>query len=105
MPANKKTSGLKSRWKPGQSGNPSGRPKEAFHVRDLARVHTDEAVRILVKIMRSSTSDKARVVAAQAILDRGWGKPIQEMRHGGLDGTPLIFTLKVGNGNGCPSDS
>jgi hypothetical protein len=80
-------------WKPGQSGNPNGRPKEAFHVRDLARGHTEEAITTLVTIMRSSKQDKARAQAAQALLDRGWGKPIQEMWHEGPAGEPLGVTI------------
>jgi hypothetical protein len=81
------------RWKPGQSGNPNGRPKEAFHVRDLARAHTTEAIATLVKIMRKSKQDKARAQAAQALLDRGWGRPIQEMWHGGEVGESLAVKV------------
>jgi hypothetical protein len=80
-------------FRPGQSGNPNGRPKEAFHVRALARVHTEEAITTLVTIMRSSKQDRARVQAAQALLDRGWGKPIQEMRHEGPVGEPVAVKI------------
>jgi hypothetical protein len=38
----------------------------------------------LAGIARNSTSDQARVSAAQALLDRGWGKPAQT--HTGEDG-------------------
>ncbi|WP_447986972.1 DUF5681 domain-containing protein [Nitrospira sp. Nam74] len=31
-------------WKPGQSGNPGGRPKVLIEVRDLARNHGREAI-------------------------------------------------------------
>src|SRR5215211_3967901 len=61
----------------GQSGNPGGRPKAVAEVRDLARQHTPEAIATLAKIMTEGTSEAARIAAATAMLDRGWGKPTQ----------------------------
>ncbi|MDP1525045.1 MAG: hypothetical protein Q8M20_04505 [Rhodocyclaceae bacterium] len=45
----------------------------------LARSHTDIAVALLAKAVVDETQPMAaRVTAAQALLDRGWGKaPIQ----------------------------
>lgn len=57
----------------GMSGNPGGRPKVIAEVRDLARQHTRKAIQTLVKVM-SGESDSARVAAANALLDRGFGK-------------------------------
>ena len=57
------------------SGNPGGRPKVITEVRDLARQHTRKAVQTLVTVMQSAESDSARVAAANALLDRGFGKP------------------------------
>jgi hypothetical protein len=39
-------------FKPGQSGNPGGRPKAIIEVALAARQYTVEAVETLVKIMR-----------------------------------------------------
>ncbi len=62
----------------GQSGNPSGRPKEVGHVRELARKHTDAAIATLIEIGSDGAAPPAaRVAAAQALLDRAWGKPSQ----------------------------
>ena len=64
----------------GQSGNPGGRPKVVAEVRDLAREHTVEAVQTLVSIMTNPKSaPAARVSAANALLDRGYGKPPQHV--------------------------
>ena len=65
-------------FQPGQSGNPSGRPKEDKTIRDLAQSHTKEAIETLAAIAKNpKSSDSARVQACNALLDRGWGKPMQ----------------------------
>ena len=62
-------------WKKGESGNPGGRPAAAFRVRDLAREATDDAIATLIEVMTSTTErGSARVAAAQALLDRAWGR-------------------------------
>jgi uncharacterized protein (UPF0147 family) len=71
-------------FKKGQSGNPNGRPKHVLasgkSVAELARDYTERAVETLVEVMEDSDAPKnARVSAAEALLDRGWGKPKQEM--------------------------
>ena len=58
--------------------------KAAPDLRSLARAHTRLSIQTLAGIARNSTSDQARVSAAQALLDRGWGKPAQT--HTGQDG-------------------
>lgn len=61
-------------FKKGQSGNPGGRPKAAYDVQALARQHTEAAIRTLVDAL---ADPKTAVSAATALLDRGYGKPIQ----------------------------
>lgn len=61
-------------FKPGHGGGP-GRPPVIRHIRELAREHTDDALRALVAIVNDiDASPSARVSAADVILDRGWGK-------------------------------
>lgn len=65
-------------WKKGVSPNPGGRPKGVAHVRAIARSYTREAIETLVEIMTDRDCAPApRVAAANAILDRGYGKPLQ----------------------------
>lgn len=46
----------------------------------LARVHTRTAIETLVEIMGDAAAPSAaRVTAASAILDRGWGRPQQSV--------------------------
>lgn len=71
----------------GQSGNPSGRPKitlpDGRSLVDVAREHTLDAVGTLVEVMADQEAPHpSRVSAASAILDRGWGKPKQEIEAG-----------------------
>jgi hypothetical protein len=63
-------------FKPGQSGNPGGRPKGEGRVREAAREHTDEALGVLVAAMQDEDV-RVRIKAAETILERGWGKPPQ----------------------------
>ena len=71
---------VNGRFAPGTSGNPSGRPKETGEVRELARQHTDKAIATLADIMEDAKQPPAaRVAAASALLDRGYGKAPQSM--------------------------
>ena len=63
-------------------------PRAVTEIRSLARSHTRTAINVLVGVMRSEdATHTARVAAANAILDRGWGKAAQalETRDGALE--------------------
>ena len=58
-------------------------PKTLTEIRSLARSHTRTALNILVQVMRNKdATPAARVSAANAVLDRGWGKAIQAIEIG-----------------------
>lgn len=62
----------------GKSGNPGGRKPIPQDVKDMARALAPEAIKALGSILRDSEAPPAaRVSAATAILDRGYGKPAQ----------------------------
>lgn len=78
----------------------AGRPKgsrdtatieQKATLEELAREHTPLAVQTLADVAGRSESDAARVSAASAILDRGYGKPRQAVDHelSGKDGGPI----------------
>lgn len=53
---------------------PTKRPSTRM-LTDLARAQTEAAVEVLVAIMTSQESPASRIAAANALLDRGWGRP------------------------------
>jgi predicted ATP-dependent serine protease len=82
--------GLRSTsFKPGLSGNPHGRPKRpetiearrvVADVKVAARELTLDAMDTLKLVMKDPKAPRAaRVGAATAILDRGWGRPQQQI--------------------------
>ena len=80
---------------PGKSGNPGGRPKDEFRVSELARSYTLEAIDTLVELMRDGKDERVRGTAAQALLDRGWGKAKMEVVTG-VEGS-YLDVLRVVN--------
>jgi glutamate synthase domain-containing protein 1 len=67
----------------GKSGNPGGRPRALASVMHEARRHTLEALRVLLKLMRTAESESVKLNAAEAILSRGWGRPVQALQVDG----------------------
>ena len=67
------------RFKSGYSGNAGGRPRDEHKLDELARSFTIEAIETLVELMRSGKDERVKGTAAQALLDRGWGKPRVEV--------------------------
>jgi hypothetical protein len=50
------------------------------------------AIKILAGIAKDGTNEGARVAAAVALLDRGWGKPTQPVKSD-EDGGPIIVEV------------
>ena len=69
-----------TRWQKGQSGNPGGRPKVVGDLRELACQWGPDALEALREVATSKDAPpSARVSAAVALLDRGYGKPAQSI--------------------------
>lgn len=60
-------------WKPGQSGNPGGRPRIESEVRRLAQDNSPIAMTRLIQIAAKSRDERAAIIASQTILDRAFG--------------------------------
>lgn len=66
-------------WKPGQSGNPSGRPKstrEQLEALDAARKGSARAMRQAVRMVEDG-DPKIALAAMKIVLEYGLGKPTQ----------------------------
>ncbi len=70
-------------FQPGHSGNPTGGRKADKTVKALAREHTAAAIETLASILKNeAATESSRVQAATALLDRGWGRPLQQLEVG-----------------------
>ena len=62
---------------------------------DLAREHTEVAIRTLAEICQDdSAADAARVAAARHLLDRGWGRPRQSVEFSEEDRGPSEIKIR-----------
>src|SRR5215472_6347811 len=83
-------------WKPGRSGNPKGRAPSIDDIPAYARQFGRQAVDTMVQCLRDP---KWRLPAAVALLDRGYGRPVQAvvadvngaLTIGGIDAPPPIL--------------
>lgn len=70
--------GVETRFRPGQSGNPGGRPKGlAARVRTATSEGAD-IVEFMVGVLRNGkASNKDRIEAAKWLADRGFGRAVE----------------------------
>ena len=69
--------------------------KTITEIRSLARSHSRTALNVLVGVMRSKDATAtAKVSAANAILDRGWGKATQPIENGDDVALELIHRIE-----------
>lgn len=87
---NKTTRGRRGGRQPG-SGRPKGsKNKRTLEIEAAAKVHAGNAIKALASILRSRRSnDMCKIAAANALLDRGYGRPRQALEHTGRDGQPI----------------
>lgn len=65
--------------RPGAGRKPGQVNQITKDLRSKAREHADEALKTLVDVMRHGESQAVRKDAANAILDRGYGRPGQHV--------------------------
>lgn len=75
-------------WKPGQSGNPSGRPKTPPEVKALFAAAVPDVAKALIATALDS-SHKHHVQAAIHVLERALGKVPDKIQHSGAEGGPI----------------
>ena len=68
--------------------------KAAAEIKALAKKHSKSAIKVLAAIMNQADGPAtARVSAAQALLDRGWGKAAQPVA-GEEGGAPVLSRIE-----------
>lgn len=83
-------------FKPGQSGNPNGRPKKLPRLDDLlSEIMGEEkdgitAAEAILKRLRHMAT-QGNIKAAEMLLDRSYGKAKQPIEHTGKDGAPIEY--------------
>lgn len=77
------------RFQPGQSGNPSGRPKGLADFRARIAGYSEKAERTIVELL-DSDNDRVRLAAASELLDRLYGRPTSMLAD--ADGKPVQLT-------------
>ena len=80
------------------AGRPSGStnkssPEQSQRLSEVAKTYTEEALQTLVDVARNGRTDAARVSAANALLDRAYGKPTVEEGREIVDLPPVVIQL------------
>jgi hypothetical protein len=85
-------------WKPGESGNPMGRPHKGHSITETIRRMMDEKPEIkkalASKILQSALDGD--ITAMKTIWNYIDGMPLQKQEIGGVDGQPIIITAARG---------
>ncbi len=75
-------------FQPGQSGNPSGRPKMDPALRQKLKEAVGPALERAISLIGSQDENIA-LKAVNLVLDRALGKPAQALEHSGPDGEAI----------------
>ena len=80
------------------AGRPSGSTNKSYteqsqRLSELAKTYTEEALDTLVDVARNGRTDAARVSAANALLDRAYGKPAVKEERETVDLPPVVIQL------------
>jgi hypothetical protein len=76
----------KGGFRPGQSGNPGGRPSAKVELRDICRSHCPAAIEELARLSLKARSERARLKAIEILFERAFGPPCRW-----VDGSPFTF--------------
>ena len=67
--------------------------EQSQRLSELAKTYTEEALQTLVDVARNGRTNAARVSAANALLDRAYGKPAVKEEKEIVDLPPVVIQL------------
>lgn len=78
--------------------------KKYIDLKSLARGYTQESIRAVGGLAKHATDEGVRLAANKLLMERGWGKPSQEIKHVGAaeDGSHTIVIRHVTDGVKAP---
>lgn len=84
-------------WKPGQSGNPGGRPRSVKELAEKSREYTDAVYAQFEEMLKNPhTRDETRLAICRELLDRAYGRPTQDIGlHGSEEKPPIKHDVKL----------
>jgi hypothetical protein len=96
----KQSTSIKPNGAPGGKREGAGRKrgvpnKVTLELGEAAREYTPQALKTLVNVCQKGQSESARVAAACALLDRGYGRPKQALEHAGKDGSAIQLGVQA----------
>lgn len=81
-------------FKPGQSGNPGGRPAGLAALVKQETRDGAELVEFYLRILRGKRQPlRYRLEAASWLADRGFGKAVQQVEVGNIEGEEVVFRI------------
>lgn len=93
----KESNVIKSRGgrRPG-AGRPLGSPNKLTRpLKELAALHTEDCIAVLVELRDHAEAEQVRLAAANALLDRGHGRPRQEVDGNDDNQVSIIISPRI----------
>lgn len=85
-----------SKFQPGKSGNPSGRPVRSPALKAALKKLGTRSLEVLEHLMNSAEDESIRFQAAKYLCDQAHGKPTESVELTGEGGGPLIAKIVDG---------
>ena len=59
------------------------KPKRVIDLKSLARGYTEVSIRTVAGLAKDASDENVKLAANKLLMERGWGRPHQEIKHTG----------------------